>query len=130
MQGLTIKVIVLYALVHRFWLDHEYCMLHLSSALPNPFLIHALSLVTRVTRRFPQVGQELLSIPEHLNSPPIFSGVCVARSLVFCVVFRRSLLVLLTFFIWPLCCLFFDLRILITPLIISNSPCNCRPWNR
>jgi hypothetical protein len=27
----------------------------------------------------------------------------------------------LFFFFWPLCCLFFDLRILITPLVSSNS---------
>jgi hypothetical protein len=48
---------------------------------------------------------------------PIFSGVRVTRSLVLCV-FCRSLFVLF----WPLCCLFFfDLRILITPLVSSNS---------
>jgi hypothetical protein len=36
--------------------------------------------------------------------------------------FCRSLLVLLSFFFWPLRCLsFFDLRILITPLVSSNS---------
>ena len=46
----------------------------------------------------------------------------VARSLIFCAMFCRSLFVLLSFFFWPLCCLsFFDLRILITPLVSSNS---------
>jgi hypothetical protein len=36
--------------------------------------------------------------------------------------FCRSLFVLLYFFFWPLCCLsFFDIRILITPLVSSNS---------
>ena len=30
--------------------------------------------------------QELLTLPEHLRSPPVFSGVCVAQSLGFCVV--------------------------------------------
>jgi hypothetical protein len=36
--------------------------------------------------------------------------------------FCRSLFVLLLIFFWPLCCLcFFDIRILITPLISSNS---------
>ena len=35
--------------------------------------------------------------------------------------FCRSLFVLLYFFFWPLCCLFFDLHILITPLVSSNS---------
>ena len=37
--------------------------------------------------------------------------------------FCRSLYVLLYFFFWPLCCLSFDLRILITPLVSSNSSC-------
>jgi hypothetical protein len=36
--------------------------------------------------------------------------------------FCRSLFVLLYFFFWPLCCLFFfNIRILITPLVSSNS---------
>jgi len=35
---------------------------------------------------------------------------------------RKSLLVLLTFFFWPLWCLFFfDVPLLITPLVSSNS---------
>jgi hypothetical protein len=39
-----------------------------------------------------------------------------------CVMFCRSLFVLLSFFFWPLYCLFFfDLLILITPLVSSNS---------
>ena len=38
--------------------------------------------------------------------------------------FCRSLFVLLYFFFWPLCCLFFfDIRILITSLVSSNSSC-------
>jgi hypothetical protein len=36
-------------------------------------------------------------------------------------VFCRSLFILLFVFIWPLCCLSFDLRLLITPLVSSNS---------
>jgi hypothetical protein len=35
--------------------------------------------------------------------------------------FCRSLFALLFFFFCPLCCLFFDLQILITPLVSSNS---------
>ena len=43
----------------------------------------------------------------------IFSFICM---------FCRSLFVLLSFFFWPLCCLFFfDIRIMIVPLISSNS---------
>jgi hypothetical protein len=48
----------------------------------------------------------------------IFSGVRVTRSLVLCVCFLDRCLFFCTFSFWPLCCLFFfDLRILITPLI-------------
>ena len=57
----------------------------------------------------------------NLISPPVVSGVRVTRSLVLCVLFCRSLFVLLSFFFWPLCSLSFDLRILITPLV-SSSP--------
>ena len=35
--------------------------------------------------------------------------------------FCRSLFVLLYFLFWPLCCLFFDIRFLITLLVSSNS---------
>ena len=42
--------------------------------------------------------------------------------------FCRSLFVLLYFFFWPLCCLFFfDIRILIAPLVSSNSSCHEHP---
>jgi hypothetical protein len=65
--------------------------------------------------------QELLILPEHLSSTPVFSGFRFLNFSFMCV-FCRSLFVLLYFFFWPLCCLFFfDIRILITPLISSNS---------
>ena len=57
--------------------------------------------------------QELFILPEHLSSPPVFSFMCM---------FCRSLFFLLYFFFWPLCCLFFfDIRIMIIPLVSSNS---------
>jgi len=66
-----------------------------------------------------------ITLPEHMSSLPHFSGVRVARSLAICVVFCRSLFVLFSFFFWPLCCLFFfDLQILITPSVSSNSSLN------
>ena len=40
-----------------------------------------------LTRLAPLVEQTLLILPEHLSSPPVFSGVCVTRSLVLCVCF-------------------------------------------
>ena len=92
----------------------------------------------------------MFSIPElipplpHTHTP--FSKIRVPQSLVFCVVFCRSLFILLSIFFWPivlfvllfmdfdypfgisklflsfwpLYCLSFDLRILITPLVSSN----------
>jgi hypothetical protein len=57
--------------------------------------------------------QELLTLPEHLNSPG-FSGVRVTRSFV--------LLSLFVLFLLAIVCLsFFDLRIMITSLVSSNS---------
>jgi hypothetical protein len=43
----------------------------------------------------------------------ILFSVRVVQSLVVCVMSFRWLFVLLYFFVWPLCCLSFDLRILI-----------------
>jgi hypothetical protein len=50
----------------------------------------------------------------------VMSGFCfsiVSLHTLFC----RSLLDLLYFFFWQMCCLFFDIRILIAPLVSSNS---------
>jgi hypothetical protein len=64
------------------------------------------------------VEQELLTLPQPLSSPPVLSGVHVTRSLVLCVCFVDRCL---SFFFWSLCCLFFfNIRILITPLVSSN----------
>jgi hypothetical protein len=86
----------------------------------------------------PLVEQELLTIPEHLRSPPVFTEVLVTRSLVLCVYFVDRCLY---FFFWPLCCLFFfEIRILITSLVSPGhatikhilrglnfkNPCQCR----
>ena len=55
--------------------------------------------MTRVTRRVPHVEQELLTLPENMSSPPVFSGVRFVRSLVFCIVFCGSLFVILSFIV-------------------------------
>ena len=62
--------------------------------------------------------------PELTPPPPVFSGVRVTRSLVLCVSFVDRCLSF-----WPLCCLFFDLWILITPLLSSNSSYNQEPYD-
>ena len=54
----------------------------------------------KVTGQVPHVERKLLTLPEYPNSPPVFSGVSVARSLVSCVMFCISLFVL--FFFCPL----------------------------
>jgi len=52
---------------------------------------------------------------------PGFIGIHLAQSLVFYVAFYREMFVFLSFLFQPLYCLsFFDLRILITPLVSSN----------
>ena len=43
--------------------------------------------VTGITWLVPLVKQTLLTLPEHLSCSPVFSGIRVARSLIFCVVF-------------------------------------------
>ena len=73
------------------------------------------SCLLTVTRRVSLMEQQLLSLPDHMTSLPVFRGIRVARSLVFCVMFCKSLFVL---FFWPLCCLSIDLQILITTYVI------------
>ena len=70
---------------------------HLWIRLSIWFLSLGIPLVARVTRRVSLVDHELLTVPEHLSSPPAFSGVRVTRSLVLCV-FCRSLFFLLSVF--------------------------------
>jgi hypothetical protein len=60
----------------------------------------------------PLVEQEPRTTPEHMSSPS-GGGVRVAQFLVFCLVFCRSL------------CILLDIRILIAPLVSSNSSWIC-----
>jgi len=48
----------------------------------------------KLARRVPLMEQELLTLPEHLISHPVFSGVRVARSLLLCVMLSISLIAL------------------------------------
>ena len=58
------------------------------------------SIRVTVTGQVSYVEQALLAAPEHLSSPPVFDGVRVTLSLVFCVAFCISL------FVWVFSCLF------------------------
>jgi hypothetical protein len=91
-----------------------------SWSLPHSLLITRF--VTRFTRRVSLVEQKLSTLPEHLSSPPVFSGVRVTRSLVLCVCFVDRCLSFCPFSFGH-CLFFFDLRIQITPLVSSNSSC-------
>ena len=79
-----------------------------SSKLHKSYEIHD-------TWRMPLVEQTLFTLPEYLSLSPILNGVRVTRSLVLCVCFIDR------YFFWPVCCLSFALRIVITPLVSSNS---------
>ena len=96
------------------------CSLVVNTSRSFPHLWYITGFVTRLARRVPLVEQELLTSSEHLRSPPVFGGVRVTRSLVLYVCFVDSCLSFCTFF-WSLYCLSFDIRILITPLVSSNS---------
>jgi len=75
--------------------------------------------------------QEYLTLPGHMSSHPVFSGVRVTQSLFFCLMFWRSLFalfvhVLLAIVLCVLYCVFFiDLRLLITPLSMFFWPLYC-----
>ena len=100
--------------------DHGYALLVTTfRSFPHSWLITGI--VIRVTQRMPQVEQELLICLEYLSSSPVFSGVRFTRSLAWCVCFVDRYVSLCPFFLWPLCCLSFDLRILITLSVSSNS---------
>ena len=92
-------------------------MLNTSRSFPHSW--HINGFVTRLTWRMSLLEQELPTLPEQLSSPPVFSRVL---KLYVCVCFVDRCLSLYPFFVWSLRCLsFFDLQILITHLVSSNS---------
>ena len=98
------------------WLRPSIYIAHYSNGvIPHSGLI--IGIVTRVRRRVPLVEQKRRILPEYLCSSQSFGEVRVAWSLVFCVVFCRSLFVLLPFFVLPPLLLPFNLSIMTTPLV-------------
>ena len=67
-----------------------YFCLFMYSGVQQDFHITRTSCRLTVTQRVLVVEKELLTLPEPLRSPPVFSEVLVAQSLVFFVVFCRS----------------------------------------
>jgi len=70
--------------------DHGYVPLVVKTSRPFPHSRLVTGFVTRLTQRVSLVEQELLTLPEHLSSPPVFSRFRVTRSLVsyVCFVYR------------------------------------------
>ena len=106
----------------------NYCQIevHIHIFMSWTYLSHDLSpdlWLSRVIRRVLLVEQELLPLPEHQSSPPVFSWVRVTQSLVVCVCFVYRCLSF-----WPLCCLFFDIWILITTLVSSLHKWRNKGW--
>ena len=66
--------------------DHGYVSL-VSASWSFHYSWFITGFVTRLTQRVSLVEQELPTLPEHLSSPPVISGVCVTQSLVLCVCF-------------------------------------------
>ena len=58
-----------------------------SRSFPGSWLITGF--VTRLTRRMWLVEQDLHTLPEHLSSPPVFSGIRVTRSIVLYILYRK-----------------------------------------
>jgi len=77
--------------------DHGYVPLVVNTSRSFLHSRLIIGFVTRLTRRVPLVEQELLTLPEHLSSPPVFSGVRVTRSLVLYVCFVDPCLSFCTF---------------------------------
>ena len=92
-------------------------LVNASRSFPHSWLVTGF--VTRLIQRVSLVEHTLLTLQEHLSSYPDFSGVVLLFS--FLCMFCRSLFVLLSFYFWSLCFLFLYLRILIIPLVSSNS---------
>jgi hypothetical protein len=89
--------------------------------LPNDS-INVLWCPTRFLRHKILESLELPTFPEYMRSSSIHGGIRATRSLVLYVMFCRSLFGHLYFFYWSLCCLsFFNLRIIITHLVSSDS---------
>jgi hypothetical protein len=77
--------------------DHGYVplVLNTSRSYSHSWLINWF--VTRLTLWVPLVEQGLLTLPEHLSSPPVLSEISVTISLVLCVCFVDRCLSFCTF---------------------------------
>jgi hypothetical protein len=104
--------------------DHGYDPLVLNTSLSFPHTRLFTGFVTILTRRVALMEQGLLTLPDHMSSTPVFSGVRVTRFVVLYVCFVDRCLSFCTFIFKPLYCLsFWHFWLLITSLESSNSSC-------
>ena len=71
--------------VSQMTMDMFHLLYH-SRSFPHSLLITRFA--SRLTRRVSLVDHELLTLPDHLSSPPVFCGVRVTRYLDLCVYFE------------------------------------------
>ena len=84
------------------------------------FSVFDKTIFTRITRQVPLARSRNCYPSRAREFTPSFSGIRVVQSLVFWVALCRSSFAHVSFFFWSLCCLSFDLQLLITPLVSSN----------
>ena len=77
--------------------DHRYVPLVVNTSRSFPHSRLFTEYVPRLARRVPLVEQELPTLPEHLISSPVFSGVHAARSVILYVCFVDRCLSVCTF---------------------------------
>jgi len=70
--------------------------------------------------QYSHVEQELITISENTIPPPVFSVALVAQSLAYCVIFNKSLFVLLSFFVAIVLSVVLNLQYLFTPFVSTN----------
>jgi hypothetical protein len=124
--------------------DHGYVPLVVNTSRSFPHSRLITGFVTRLTRRVSLVEQELLTLSEHLSSPPVFSGVRVTRSLVLYVCFVDHCLSFCAFYfgrgvvcsssmygfwlpLWYLQTLLRSVLIRISNMCAFDYHCHCKP---
>ena len=94
-QLLSLNIMYLFMRLTMDWKQEHYTYAIFYNTSSSCFIT---GFVTIVVWRIPLLDQELPTLPEHLGLPALFSAVHVSRTFVFCVVFCRSLFVLLFLF--------------------------------
>ena len=78
--------------------DHGYVPLDVNTSRSFPHSRLITGFIIRLTRRVPLVEQDLLTLPEHMSSASVLTGVRVTRSLDLYVCFVDRCLSFCTFF--------------------------------